>query len=278
MAQRKKPQSSYRRPPKNVVRGKPRRRRSRYSRQGQRNGVLVIIVGLFVAITGIAVANAFSSGSKTQPTAAEATQLPTPAATSATPSHTATPKATQSATPKATTAPPKTAAPTPKVTKDAHTAEPVATHKSTPKASATCPPAAQRVSRARGTLAHPSTLPQVSLVTAGPRGDTLATADIGSRTITLYLQPCSSEPMQRLAVAWMYEAGQFIDIEGWDDSTKARWRQLRGASLPSNLELRRDAASVFAYWQTGTTQGWQSPVSPPSPSRLAELATFLRFG
>ena len=279
MAQRRKPsRPPAKRPPakrpKALRSQQPfRRRRSMYSQQSQRNGVLFVVVAVFLGIVGIAVANAFSSSNSSVSDTA-ANQEPTPAATSASP----TPSATR--TPAAS----KTASPKPVKTRDRHTAEPVATPKSTPKPTpkptatpaAACPPAAARVSRARAGLRYPSALPQATVVTRGPRSGTLATADPPSRTITLYLRSCAEESTQHLAVVWMFEAGQLLDVRSWDSSTQGKWEQLRGASFGSTLDLQRDVAAVFAYWQTGTTQWWQSPVAPPTPSRLAQLAPYLQ--
>ena len=279
MAQRRKPS----RPPAKGPKAKRpqqarrsqqpfRRRRSRYTADSQRKGVLLVIVVVFVGIAGIALANSFSnSGSSVSDTAASQEPTPSPAATTASP----TPTATQP------TAAPKTASPTPgKTPRERHTVAPVTTPKSTPKPTATattsCPPAATRMASARATLRHPSALPQATVVTAGPRSGTLATADPPSRTITLYLRSCAEEPTQRLAVVWMYEAGQLLDVRSWDSSTQNRWQQLRGATFGSTLDLQRDVAAVFAYWQTGSTEAWQSPVAPPSPSRLNQLAPYLQ--
>ena len=115
----------------------------------------------------------------------------------------------------------------------------------------------------------------MSVVTAGARQGTLGTAYLGSRTVTLYLRSCAEEPTSKLAIVWMYEMGQFVDVDSWDTATRDHWRQLRGASLASSSELLQDAAAVYTYWQTGSTESWQSPVAPPSPSRLTQLVPFL---
>jgi hypothetical protein len=118
----------------------------------------------------------------------------------------------------------------------------------------------------------------VTVVPAGPRDGTLGTADFASRTVTLYVRDCAKESAAQLAVVWMYEAGQLVDVNSWDSATRARWRQLRGgASLDSNDQLRQDVAAVFAYWETGSTSSWQSPVPPPPSSKLPALSTFLHL-
>jgi hypothetical protein len=114
------------------------------------------------------------------------------------------------------------------------------------------------------------------VITAGPRSGTLGTADLSARTITLYLRSCAEESTTRLAVVWMYEAGQFLDVQSWSADKQNQWRQVRGAALGTTTELQQDVAAVFAYWQTGTTEAWQSPVAPPTPSRLAQLAPYLQ--
>ena len=239
--------------------------------------MLFVIVALFVAIAGIALANAISSSNSSVSDTA-ATQEPTPPPTSGSPTPKPT-RATPTATKTATAA--ETASPSPvKTPRDRHTAEPVTSPKPTPKptttATADCPSAATRMSRARASLRHPSALPQASVITAGPRSGTLGTADLAGGTITLYLRSCAEESVTRLAVVWMYEAGQFLAVQSWDAAKQDRWRQLRGARLRTTTEMQQDVAAVFAYWQTGSTEAWQSPVAPPAPSRLAQLAPYLQ--
>jgi hypothetical protein len=252
----------------------PFARRSRYSRRSQRHGVLFVVVALFLGIAGIAVANAFSGGGSSL-SGAQATTAPTPVASSTAPSPTPTatrpaPEKTTTATPRQTTEP-----------QHRHTAEPVVTPErsasASPKATSDCPGGSARLAQARSRLQHLSALPEASFVTAGSRTGTLGTADLASRTVTLYLRSCAEEPASKLAIVWMYEAGQFIDVDSWDTAKRDRWQQLRGASLPSSQALLQDAAAVYSYWQTGSTQSWQSPVPPPSAGQLAELATFLNM-
>src|SRR3954451_24861094 len=217
MANSKKPQRPPKRgPQKSVVRGRPRRRRSMYSRQSQRNGVLVVIVALFVGVAGIALANTVSSNPGSTTTAAQVTTSPTAPPSTAAPSPTPsqstkptpkpTPKPTEAATPKVTAVNSPTHRPRPSAT-------PTPTH--TKVAAAGCPPATTRVSRARASLRHPSAVPQSSVVNAGPNGNTFAVVDANSRVVTLYLHTCAEETTTHLAVAWMYVAGQLIPVETW---------------------------------------------------------------
>jgi len=121
-------------------------------------------------------------------------------------------------------------------------------------------------------------MPNVTLITQGPRQGLLGASDASARTLTLYVRSCADEPAVQLAVVWGYEAGQFIRTETWDSATRSRWSQLRGTSaLVSDAQFKQDAAAVFALWQTGTTKYWQSPVAPPSLSRLPQLVPFLKF-
>ena len=111
---------------------------------------------------------------------------------------------------------------------------------------------------------------------AGPRDGVLGAVDPHQRTLTLYVRSCSEEPTTQIAVVWGFEAGQFIKSEGWSSSTKSKWNQLRGSSLSSKAEFKRDAAAVFGFWQTGTTSYWQSSVTPPSYSQLSQLVPYLK--
>jgi hypothetical protein len=104
----------------------------------------------------------------------------------------------------------------------------------------------------------------------------LGASDAQARTLTLYVRSCSDEPTLELAVVWGYEAGQFIRTEAWGSSTRQRWNQLRGSSFASNDQFKQDAASVYAFWQTGSTRYWQSPIAPPSFSQLSQLVPFLK--
>ena len=75
---------------------------------------------------------------------------------------------------------------------------------------------------------------------------------------------------------WGYEAGQFIHTEAWSSSTRAKWNQMRGSSFTSSAQFKQDAASVYGYWQTGSTSYWQSPIAPPSFSQLSQLVPYLK--
>ena len=116
----------------------------------------------------------------------------------------------------------------------------------------------------------------MTLLTPGARDGLLGDADIGARTISLYIRTCAAEPTAQLATIWAYEAGQFVPVETWNSAKAAAWRTLRNARrLTSAIQLRQDVAAVYAFWQTGSTRYWQSPVSPPSPSQLSALAPYL---
>jgi hypothetical protein len=125
-------------------------------------------------------------------------------------------------------------------------------------------------------LQHRDALPDVTLITAGPRQGLLGASDAQARTLTLYVRSCSEEPTLQLAIVWGYEAGQFITTEAWDSATRSRWNQLRGSSFSSSAQFKQDAASVFAFWQTGSTQYWQSPVAPPPFGKLSQLVPYLK--
>ena len=104
----------------------------------------------------------------------------------------------------------------------------------------------------------------------------LGASDLSARTLTLFVRSCANEPTIQLAFVWGYEAGQFVPVQSWTSSMTSRWAQLRGISgTPSQTLLRQDVASVFAFWQTGSTRYWQSPIAPPSASRLSSLVPFL---
>ncbi len=259
------------------------RRGSLFSRNGRRRAVIALAASSLLAIMGIAVAGAVSgqkdtaaSAPQDTPAATRSAAATSPAPASPTPA-TRTPKPTPTAESRPTAKSDSEQTAKPRHTKGGHAAAPDA--RPTPSPTGTgCPSAAERVRQARTLLWHPGALPQASVATAGPRTGTLATADIGARTITLYLRDCSEETPVQLAVAWTYVAGQFVDVEGWDAATRDRWRHLRGgAALATTTELRQDAAAVFAFWETGTTKWWQSPVAPPPPKRLPTLAKFLRM-
>lgn len=259
------------------------RRRGLFSRSGQRRWVVVLAVLSLGAFAGIAIASAVSSGNDTATLATADTNKPavTPTPTHAlgpfAPSHSASPRPTahRTSAPASHRAAPVHASSSPKA------ASPSPAPKPTPTKSAkACPTFVDdRVSQARELLAHPSALGSSRVVAAGPRAGTLGTADYTSRTVTLYVRSCADEPTLQLAVVWMYETGQFVSVEKWDEATRAQWRQLRGApGLVSTDQLRQDVAAVFAYWQTGTTKWWQSPVAPPSASRLSSLVPYLKIG
>ena len=231
--------------------------------------MLIVAATGILAIAGVAIAGAIGSGG------GSSTVHPVAAATS-----------TPSLSPSVTPSPSPTAAPA--VHTSSPSPSPLHTAKQTPKPTAThvvalptastssCPPAAQRVASARGLLQHPQSLPNVTVVTAGPRAGLLGNADAANRTVTLYVRSCAEEPTIRIAVVWAYEAGQFIPTETWDSSTRAHWEQMRGISgSASATQLKQDAAAVYAFWQTGTSSPWQSPYPPPPASQLSQLASYL---
>jgi hypothetical protein len=99
---------------------------------------------------------------------------------------------------------------------------------------------------------------------------------LSARTVTLFVRSCADEPTIQLAFVWGYEAGQFVPVQTWSSSTVAQWAHLRGISgTPSQTLLRQDAASVYSFWQTGSTRYWQSPITPPSASQLQSLTPYL---
>lgn len=116
----------------------------------------------------------------------------------------------------------------------------------------------------------------MTLQIEGPRQGLLGSSDAQARTLTLYVRSCSAEPTLELAIVWGYEAGQFIHTEAWSSSTRSKWNQLRGSSFASSAQFKQDAASVYAFWQTGSTSYWQSPVAPPSFSQLSQLVPYLK--
>lgn len=257
---------------------RPRRRRGFMARANERTVALTVLVAAGIAIGGVAITGAVTGGSTT-PVAAT---TPSPA-TSVTPSPSAsgplgpvapTPTATPTATPAAPspTAHPKTPSPspTPSPTAVAHSVTP------TPAASS-CPPASDRVAAARKLLQHADALPDVTLITAGPRQGLLGNADASAKTVTLYVRGCADEPTLQLASVWAYEAGQFVPVQLWDSAKQSKWEQLRGSGNLSYNETKQDAAAVFMYWQTGSTRYWNSPVAPPAFSQLSKLAPFLTF-
>lgn len=258
---------------------RPARRRGFIARAGERGVALTVLAVAGVAIAGVAIAGAISSGgdSTLRPDAAS---TPAPVTTSASPSPRGpippTSEPTRSVSPTPRPSPTATAKPTPKPTPT-----PTATHavaSPTPKAtkSSSCPTASGRVAKARALLQHRDALPDVTLITAGPRQGLLGASDAQARTLTLYVRSCSEEPTLQLAVVWGYEAGQFIKTEVWDSATRSRWNQLRGSSFTSSAQFKQDAASVYAFWQTGSTQYWQSPIAPPSFSKLSQLVPYLK--
>jgi hypothetical protein len=231
-----------------------------------------IAASSLLALAGVAVASAVSSSNNSGTSAAPATS-PTVASSTPAVTHPATPKpaATKTATKTATKPKPRPAAVT-----EVHPSL-----SATPTPSPTrngCPSVGDRVLRARAHLSHPAVADRIAVHSESARAGTLATADYSARTVTLFVRSCAQESLTQLAVAWMYETGQFVAVEKWDASTQAQWRQLRGtSSLATTAQLRQDVAAVFAYWQTGTTQFWQSPVPPPSSGQLPALARFLRI-
>lgn len=272
-------------------RGQParrsRRRRGFIARAGERGVALTVLAVAGVAIAGVAVAGAISNGGGTstvRPESVSTPALPTtsPAASAhgpvplsptptATESPSPTPRPTHTATPTPKATPKPTPTPSPTATVAAASSKPAHTG-----SSSSCPPAAKRVSKAGQLLQHRDALPQVSLITAGPRQGLLGASDAQARTLTLYVRSCSEESTLELAVVWGYEAGQFIKTEAWDSGTRSRWNQLRGSNFSSSAQFKQDAASVFAFWQTGSTQYWQSPVAPPSYNKLSQLVPYLK--
>jgi hypothetical protein len=250
-----------------------RRRRSFMARTSTRGATLAFLGTAVLAIAGVAIAGAITSGgnSSVQPDAASTPSAPA-AAPTPTHSKSTSPRASSSPSPVATHSSSPRPTPSPKAT--ASPIHAVVSPKPTASQS-TCPPAAQRVSAARQLLQHQDSLPQVTLVTAGPRQGLLGDSNASARTLTLYVRDCADEPTLQLASVWAYEAGQFIPVQLWDAAKKSKWAQLRGSGALSYNELKVDAASVYAYWQTGSVRYWQSPVPPPSSSELSRLLPYL---
>ena len=279
MAQRR--QQPARRPTRKPV----RRRRGFLTRFGERGVALTVLGVTAVAIAGVAVAGAITSkpadSVQTDAAASPAPVVsasPTPSPSGPlgplAPSSAATPKPKPS--PVRTTPPPApTHSPSPVVVvatpkPKPSTASPVAT-------SSRCASRDQRVEAARKMLQHREALPNATLITEGPRQGLLGSSDANARTLTLYVRSCDDEPLIQLAVVWGYEAGQFIATERWDSATRSKWRELRGTSgLSTSNELKQDAASVYALWQTGSAKYWQSPIAPPSYSQLSKLVPYLK--
>lgn len=256
------------------------------ARAGQRGVALTVMGAVAVAIAGIAIAGGLTSSNNTASTQAASTTSP-----SATPN--ATPSATKSSGPLGptlpgqhssqpspqvthTAAPSPTSPPSPLPTPSAN-AKPTPTPSASAKPTSSCPNADGRVAAARKLLQHQSALPgDVLLQVEGPRQGLLGASDAQARTVTLYVRNCSQEPTLQLAVVWGYEAGQFIFTERWDSKTRSQWNQLRGSNFSTSAQFKQDAASVYAFWQTGSTQYWQSPISPPSFSQLSKLVPYLK--
>ena len=258
---------------------RPQRRRSFIARSGERGVALTVLAVAGVAIAGVAIAGAVSSGgtSTVQPDAAS-TQTPVTSSPTASPRGPIPPTSqpTHSSSPQPTAKPAATVKPTPQPTPTAAPTQAVTSPTPKPTASSSCPTAAGRVAKARGLLQHRDALPDVTLITAGPRQGLLGEANAPARTLTLYVRSCSQEPILQLAVVWGYEAGQFIRTEAWDSAMMTRWNQLRGSSFSSSAQFKQDAAAVFAFWQTGSTEYWQSPIAPPSYSKLSQLVPYLK--
>jgi hypothetical protein len=249
----------------------PRRRHALYYRRSQHLG-LIGAVAVVAAVAGVSVANSFVGNGQSVYVAATGTPVPTARASDPPTRATPTAVATSKPSPResAEVAADRATKPAP--------ARPSPSPSPSAKAQPRCPSAETRLSQARALVRHPSALPQASVVTAGPRDGTLGTADLSDRTVTLYLRSCAEESATKLAIVWMYEAGQFVDVDSWDKATRDGWRLLRnGASLDTTTDLRQDVAAVFGYWQLGTTEAWQSPVAPPAASLLPELATYLHM-
>ena len=258
-------------------RGPARRRRFSMSRMSTRGSALIFLGTAVLAIGAVAIAGAISSGGGNSTLKPEAASTPSAVATSS-PTPSASPRGPLPASPVATHTPsPRpqvTSSPTPVVTPSPAAVSP----KPAPKASrAHCPSAAKRVQVARQLLQHRDALPQqVTVITAGPRQGLLGSSDFAARTLTLYVRTCTEEPLIQIASVWGYEAGQFIKTEAWDAATRSHWNQLRGSSFTSSTQFKQDAASVYAFWQTGTTRYWQSPVAPPSYKQLSSLVPYLK--
>jgi len=245
-----------------------------------RSATLLILGTAVAAIAGVAVAGAITSNGGTTPTAASTPSAPPVSTPSASPSGPlgpvlSPPPGTHSSPPAVHTPSPKPT-PTPVVTP---LVTPSAAPSKTPApAKSHCPSNADgRVAAARQLLRHTSALPNATLITDGPRQGLLGASDLSARTVTLFVRSCADEPTIQLAVVWGYEAGQFIPTQTWSSSTISRYAQLRGISgTPSQTLLRQDAASVYAFWQTGSTRYWQSPIAPPSASQLPSLTPYLK--
>jgi hypothetical protein len=249
----------------------PRRRHALYYRRSQHLG-LIGAVAVVAAVAGVSVANSFVGNGQTVYVAATGTPVPTARASEPPTRATPTAVATSKPSPResAEVAADRATKPAP--------ARPSPSPSPSAKAQPRCPSAETRLSQARALVRHPSALPQASVVTAGARDGTLGTADLSDRTVTLYLRSCAEESATKLAIVWMYEAGQFVDVDSWDKATRDGWRLLRGgAALDTTTDLRQDVAAVFGYWQLGTTEAWQSPVAPPAASLLPKLATYLHM-
>jgi hypothetical protein len=265
-----------------------RRRRGLIARAGQRGVALTVLSITAVAIAAVAIAGALTSSNTSGTTQAAATSPSKPAPTASKSSGPLGPTLpglpTSHPSPHISHAPSLSPTPAPVTTKPApHTASPsaaaVASPKPTPSESATsnCASPTDRVAEARRLLQHQSALPSnVALQIEGARQGLLGSSDAQARTLTLYVRSCSDEPTLELAVVWGYEAGQFIRTEAWSSATRARWNQLRGSSFVSSDQFKQDAASVYAFWQTGSTSYWQSPIAPPSYGQLSQLAPYLK--
>lgn len=262
---------------------RPQRRRGFIARAGERGVALTVLAVAGVAIAGVAVAGAISGGGGTStvrpesvatptlPTSSPSAASPGPTPSSPKPSHSPSPSPTPTHTATPTPKPSPTSTPKPSPTATVAVSSPKPT-----RTSSSCPTRAGRVAAARRLLQHRDALPQVTLITEGPRQGLLGASDAQARTLTLYVRSCSEEPTIQLAVVWGYEAGQFITTETWSSSTRSRWNQLRGSSFSSSAQFKQDAASVYAFWQTGSTRYWQSPVAPPSYSQLSKLVPYLK--
>jgi hypothetical protein len=246
------------------------------SQASTRGTALTVLATAVLAIGGVAIAGAIGSGGGgTKPVAAGTPSPSVPAATATpTPSRSLAPvppsaAPTHSSSPKpAPVVHSPTASPTPV---PVQSASPAATR--SPCASAP----AQRVAAARRLLQHQDALPQVTLITAGPRQGLLGDSDASARTLTLYVRSCGEEPTIQLASVWGYEAGQFIPVQLWDSAKQSKWEQLRGSGSLSYTQTKQDAASVYAFWQTGSTRYWQSPVAPPTFNQLSKLVPLLHM-
>jgi hypothetical protein len=279
MSWRRREAGGSARKPTGPAKRQPRRRRSLMSRASTRGAALTTVLATSVlAIGGVAIAGAIGSGGGgTKPVAAGTPSASVPVAP---PTPTPTPSRSLAPVPPSA-APTHSSAPKPAPVGHSSAASPTSAPVRSASPAATRSPCAsapaQRVAAARRLLQHQDALPQVTLVTAGPRQGLLGDSDASARTLTLYVRSCGEEPTIQLASVWGYEAGQFIPVQLWDSAKQSKWEQLRGSGSLSYTQTKQDAASVYAFWQTRSTRYWQSPVAPPSFSQLSKLVPLLHM-